>query len=102
MLVDLSIQNFAIIDRLKVTFSRGLNIVSGETGAGKSIIINAVNLILGDRAVQAARESKPPKRVLALLESATRYPEGTAVRLEFKSAKAIATISRLAEIKLAH
>jgi DNA repair protein RecN (Recombination protein N) len=50
MLVDLSIRNFAIIDELTVTFSRGLNILSGETGAGKSIIINAVNLILGDRA----------------------------------------------------
>ncbi len=50
MLVDLSIRNFAIIDELLVTFSRGLNILSGETGAGKSIIINAVNLILGDRA----------------------------------------------------
>ncbi len=50
MLVDLSIRNFAIIDELMVTFSRGLNILSGETGAGKSIIINAVNLILGDRA----------------------------------------------------
>ncbi len=50
MLIDLSIRNFAIIDELTVTFSRGLNVVSGETGAGKSIIINAVNLILGDRA----------------------------------------------------
>jgi DNA repair protein RecN (Recombination protein N) len=50
MLVDLSIRNFAIIDELTVTFSRGLNVLSGETGAGKSIIINAVNLILGDRA----------------------------------------------------
>jgi len=50
MLIALSIRNFAIIDELVVTFSRGLNVVSGETGAGKSIIINAVNLILGDRA----------------------------------------------------
>jgi DNA repair protein RecN (Recombination protein N) len=50
MLVDLSIKDFAIIERLSVTFSRGLNVLSGETGAGKSIIINAVNLILGDRA----------------------------------------------------
>jgi len=50
MLVELSIQNFAIIDSLRVTFTRGMNILSGETGAGKSIIISAVNLILGDRA----------------------------------------------------
>jgi hypothetical protein len=59
-------------------------------------------VILGDRAVQAARASKLPKRVLRVIETATRYPEGTAVRIEFKSAKDIGTISRLAEIKLAH
>ena len=49
MLVQLAITDFAIIDSLAVSFSRGLNILSGETGAGKSIIINAVNLILGGR-----------------------------------------------------
>ena len=50
MLVQLAITDFAIIESLSVTFSEGLNILSGETGAGKSIIINAVNLILGGRA----------------------------------------------------
>ena len=50
MLQELSIKNFAIIDDLKIDLSRGLTILSGETGAGKSIIINAVNLILGSRA----------------------------------------------------
>jgi DNA repair protein RecN (Recombination protein N) len=50
MLVQLAITDFAIIDSLSVSFSGGLNILSGETGAGKSIIINAVNLILGGRA----------------------------------------------------
>ena len=49
MLVQLSISNFAIISRLEINFKTGLNILSGETGAGKSIIINAVNLILGGR-----------------------------------------------------
>ena len=50
MLVHLRISNFAIIKHLEMALSPGLNILSGETGAGKSIIINAVNLILGGRA----------------------------------------------------
>ncbi|TGU72616.1 DNA repair protein RecN [Geomonas terrae] len=49
MLRELQITNLAIIDKLHVEFSPGLNILTGETGAGKSIIIDAVNLILGGR-----------------------------------------------------
>lgn len=52
MLLDLYIKNLAIIDELKLNFNRGLNILTGETGAGKSIIVGAVKLILGDRASQ--------------------------------------------------
>ena len=50
MLEELSIRNFAIIDDLRITFQDGLTVLSGETGAGKSIIISAVNLLLGSRA----------------------------------------------------
>jgi DNA repair protein RecN (Recombination protein N) len=50
MLSQLIITDFAIISRLEIQFRSGLNVLSGETGAGKSIIINAVNLILGGRA----------------------------------------------------
>jgi DNA repair protein RecN (Recombination protein N) len=50
VLKELSIRDFAIIDDLQIRFEPGLTILSGETGAGKSIIINAVNLILGSRA----------------------------------------------------
>ncbi|MBW7883766.1 MAG: DNA repair protein RecN [Caldilineaceae bacterium] len=50
MLTELRIRNFAIIDQLFLTFGPGLNILTGETGAGKSIIIDAVGLLLGDRA----------------------------------------------------
>ena len=50
MLSELSIKNFAIIDDLRISFSDGLTVLSGETGAGKSIVINAVNLLLGARA----------------------------------------------------
>ena len=50
MLSRLSIQNYAIIDELEVDFSSNLNIITGETGAGKSIILGALGLILGQRA----------------------------------------------------
>ncbi len=50
MLTDLIIRNFAIIDRLQVSFRSGFNVLTGETGAGKSIIIDAVGLLLGERA----------------------------------------------------
>ena len=49
MLIELSIKNFAIIDDIRISFSRGLSVLTGETGAGKSIIIEAVNLLLGGR-----------------------------------------------------
>jgi DNA repair protein RecN (Recombination protein N) len=49
VLKELLIKNFAIIDDLNIRFKSGLTILSGETGAGKSIIINAVNLLLGSR-----------------------------------------------------
>ncbi|MFS0575139.1 DNA repair protein RecN [Sporosarcina sp. 179-K 3D1 HS] len=52
MLSELSIQNFAIIDKLEVTFQNGLTVLTGETGAGKSIIIDAVQLLAGGRGSQ--------------------------------------------------
>ncbi len=50
MLTDLIIKNFAIIENLHVSFASGFNVLTGETGAGKSIVIDAVNLLLGGRA----------------------------------------------------
>lgn len=50
MLQQLQIHNYAIIDSLEVKFSHHLNIITGETGAGKSILMGALNLILGERA----------------------------------------------------
>jgi len=50
MLQKLTIKNYAIIDHLEVDFSGGLNIITGETGAGKSILMGALSLILGERA----------------------------------------------------
>ncbi|HEY0769167.1 MAG TPA: AAA family ATPase, partial [Sphingobacteriaceae bacterium] len=50
MLNRLVIQNYALIDNLDISFSNELNILTGETGAGKSIILGALSLILGNRA----------------------------------------------------
>jgi len=50
MLKELQVKNFAIIDDAKIKFSNGLNILTGETGAGKTLIIEAINLLIGERA----------------------------------------------------
>lgn len=52
MLAELHIRNLAIIDELRISFSPGLNILTGETGVGKSIIVNAIQLLLGGRPQQ--------------------------------------------------
>ena len=50
MLIELSIKNIALIERLTISFSDGLHVLTGETGAGKSIVVDSVNLVLGSRA----------------------------------------------------
>src|SRR5260221_6698228 len=49
MLSQLTIRNFAIVDHLQIDWHPGLNVITGETGAGKSILIDAVGALLGDR-----------------------------------------------------
>ena len=49
MLVELRLKNFAIIDDISISFGDNLNIITGETGTGKSLIVDAINIILGDR-----------------------------------------------------
>ena len=50
MLLELNIENFAIIENMKIEFEPGLNVLTGETGSGKSIIIDSLGLVLGQRA----------------------------------------------------
>jgi len=72
MLAELRIRNFAIIDDLHLHFGPGLNILTGETGAGKSIIIDALGMLLGDRAtadwVRAGSELAEIEATFQLLE----------------------------------
>jgi len=82
MLLELNIRNIALIEKLRVEFAEGLNVMTGETGAGKSIVIDSVNLALGGRAdrelirsgaakasVQALFDVRENGKALALLES---------------------------------
>jgi DNA repair protein RecN (Recombination protein N) len=94
MLKELSIRNFAIIDDLRIFFTSGLTILSGETGAGKSIILNAVNLLRGSRAstdlvrsgaesaeLEALFEIARPSRAAAIMAANGYAPtEGLLVR----------------------
>ncbi|MCF0193193.1 MAG: AAA family ATPase, partial [Prevotella sp.] len=50
MLTHLYIKNFTLIDTLDIDFREGFSVITGETGAGKSIILGAINLLLGQRA----------------------------------------------------
>ena len=64
MLSKLSISNYALIDHLEVDFNEGLTIITGETGAGKSIIMGALSLILGERADTKSIRNKSKKSVV--------------------------------------
>ena len=61
MLQQLHIQNYAIIDSIEIDFSSHLNVITGETGAGKSILMGALNLILGERAEASVLADKEKK-----------------------------------------
>src|SRR5215470_17856024 len=50
MLVELAVENYAVLERARVRFHRGLNLLTGETGSGKSIVVDALGLLLGGRA----------------------------------------------------
>src|SRR3954469_997278 len=50
MLLELVVENYAVVERLRVHFHSGLNLLTGETGSGKSIVVDALGLLLGGRA----------------------------------------------------
>lgn len=70
MLAELKIENVAVIEKAEVQFTPGLNVLTGETGAGKSIMIDSINAILGNRTSRdLVRSGAPKARIWATFES---------------------------------
>ncbi len=73
MLREIMIENVAVIEKAAVQFGAGLNVLSGETGAGKSILIDSINAILGNRTSRELVRSHTPKaRIRAVFTSLTQ------------------------------
>src|SRR3954465_2386196 len=83
MLLELVVENYAVVERLRIHFHAGLNLLTGETGSGKSIVVDALGLLLGGRAAsdmvragaERARisgifEPTPSSQLAALLDAA--------------------------------
>ena len=69
MLVELTVENYAVVDRLRVRFQAGLNLLTGETGSGKSIVVDALGLLLGGRASpEMIRSGEGRARVAGIFE----------------------------------
>ena len=80
MLLELNIENYAVVERLRVRFHAGLNLLTGETGSGKSIVVDALGLLFGGRAsTEMIRSGEDRARACpAIFECATRPRWGTA------------------------
>jgi DNA repair protein RecN (Recombination protein N) len=83
VLLELHIENFAIIDTLHVQFSEGLNIVTGETGAGKSIMVDALMVALGGRAYTEFIRSGTEKSVVEAVFDLHQVAEARAKATEY-------------------
>ena len=64
MIKTLSIQNYVLIEKLDLEFDKGLSIITGETGAGKSILVGALSLILGERADTTVLQDRKTKCIV--------------------------------------
>ncbi len=73
MLASLSINNFALIEKLEINFSEGFSIITGETGAGKSILLGALGLVLGKRADLTSLKNKDEKCIIEAHFQISRY-----------------------------
>ena len=84
MLLELNIENYAVVDKLRVRFHPGLNLLTGETGSGKSIVVDALSLLLGARASsEIIRSGRRRARVAGVFEVDTlSIPPDTPIELE--------------------
>ena len=73
MLSSLHIRNFALIDELNVNFNNGFTIITGETGAGKSILLGGLSLVLGKRADLSQIKNKDEKCVIEAIFDIAKY-----------------------------
>lgn len=73
MITSLSIKNYALIERLTIDFSKGFSIITGETGAGKSIILGALGLVLGKRADLTSLKNKEEKCIIEAQFDISKY-----------------------------
>lgn len=73
MITSLSIKNYALIEKLTIDFSKGFSIITGETGAGKSIILGALGLVLGKRADLTSLKNKEEKCVIEAQFEISKY-----------------------------
>ena len=73
MITSLSIKNYALIEKLAIDFSKGFSIITGETGAGKSIILGALGLVLGKRADLTSLKNKEDKCVIEAYFDISKY-----------------------------
>jgi DNA repair protein RecN (Recombination protein N) len=78
MLVHLAVNNYAIVDHLEIELSRGMSVITGETGAGKSIMLDALALTLGDRADSGAVRPGADKADLLATFDISDIPEARA------------------------
>lgn len=97
MLKRLSVQNFAIISQLTLDFSRGLNVFSGETGAGKSIVIEALGFVLGSRGDASVIKDGANKMTVSAEFDSSLLPENA--RQEFLIAGDTFTLKRELDAK---
>ena len=111
MLVELTIKNIALIESLRMEFAQGFNVLTGETGAGKSIVVDSINLVLGGRAdrdmirtgaekgtVQALFDISQNPRALEYVRSLDIEPEDGLISIRRELSRSGRNICRVSDV----